>query len=486
MKLYQMPLHKLHDMRMKKQISTCEITRSVILRIEETESKINAYISQYKKEALGYAKKADEKLAKSGNTVSPLEGMPLAVKDIFNVKGTRTTCGSKILESYVSPYESSATEKLRDLGYGCIGKTNMDEFAMGSSNENSAFGVTRNPWNLEYVPGGSSGGSAAAVAAGEALAALGTDTGGSVRLPASFTGITGIKPTYGRISRYGMVAFASSLDQCGPLTKDVEDAALLLESLSGYDPKDATSLDVEVPRFRNSLNQDVKGMKVGILKELDLSLCDADVVGVYEENLNTLKLGGVEIQEVSLKNLQHAIATYYVLAPSEASSNLGRFDGVRYGHRAEAETLKELYEKTRDEGFGDEVKLRILIGTFALSAGYYDAYYLKAQKVQNLIRHQFQEAFQSVDAIATPVSAAPAFKIGDRNEDPLQMYLTDLFTVPANLAGIPAISVPGGFSRDNFPIGFQLQAAHLQEEKLFKLAHWFEQNQNFTSPKLSV
>jgi aspartyl-tRNA(Asn)/glutamyl-tRNA(Gln) amidotransferase subunit A len=473
-------------MRLKDEVTTVAIVQSCLDRIAETEEQLHSFILLRGNEVLEQAAEVDRKFRQK-IPVRTLEGMPIAVKDIFSTKGITTTCGSRFLRDYTPPFESTVTEKLSAANYNLVGKTNMDEFAMGSSTENSAFGFTRNPWNLDCVPGGSSGGSAAAVASGQALAAIGTDTGGSIRQPASFTGIVGLKPTYGRVSRWGMVAYASSFDQAGPLTKDVEDAALLLKTIAGHDAHDATSLKIAVPDYEKSLHQSIKGSKIGLIKEIDLASCDPEVIRVFEENLALLRDEGVEIVEVSIPNIRHAVATYYVIAPCEASSNLGRFDGIRYGNRTDkADNLIELYEKSRDEGFGKEVKMRILIGTFALSAGYYDAYYLKAQKIQNLIRSQYHQAFQKVDAIATPVAPTPAFKIGEKLDNPLQMYLGDAFTIPANLAGIPGISIPGGFSANNLPIGLQLLGNHLDEEKLIKLAHRFEQTIHLSKPTLAL
>ena len=485
MKLYHTPIHLLHQQREKGQVSTLEIAQAVVARMQATEGQLHSYLSTYPELALESAKKADQKQAK-GEKLGPLEGMPIAVKDIFAIPGTRTTCGSKYLENFVSPYQSGVTGKLAEAGYGLVGKTNMDEFAMGSGTENSAFGPTKNPWDLSKVPGGSSGGSASAVAAGQALAAIGTDTGGSIRQPASFTGIVGIKPTYGRVSRWGMVAFASSLDQAGPMTQDVTDAALLLNCIAGFDPRDSTSAQEPATDFTAGLGESLKGKKIGVIKELDLAVADPAVVKVFEANLELLKKAGAQIVEVSLPNIAHAVATYYVIAPCEASSNLGRYDGVRYGERsAEAKNLLELYEQSRDQGLGPEVKLRILLGTFALSAGYYDAYYLKALKVQNLIRAQYKAAFAKVDAIASPVSPTPAFGIGERAGDPLKNYLADAFTIPANLAGIPGISVPGGFVGP-LPVGLQLLGDHFAETKLFSLAHAFERELDLKKPSLAL
>ena len=486
MNLYELPIHILHRKRLSGEHSTVEIVQSVLNRLEKVEGKLHSFITLSEENLLDRAESVDEKISRN-ESIHVLEGMPIAVKDIFSTKGIRTTCASRFLENYIPPFESTATEKLKTAGSLLLGKTNMDEFAMGSSTENSAFGVTRNPWNLERVPGGSSGGSASAVSSGQCLAALGTDTGGSIRQPASFTGIVGLKPTYGRVSRWGMVAFASSFDQAGPLTRDVEDAALLLQTIAGYDEKDATSLKTDVPDYAQFLDQSIKGLKIGIIKDLDLSNCDTEVVQVFQQNVEVLKDAGAEIVEISMPNISDAVATYYVIAPSEASSNLGRYDGVRYGKRAKnISGLLDMYEKSRDEGFGKEVKMRILIGTFALSAGYYDAYYLKAQKVQNLIRSQYHQAFLEVDAIASPVAPTAAYKIGEMIDDPLKMYLGDAFTIPANLAGIPGISVPGGFTDNNLPVGFQLLTSHLEEGKLLKIAHCFQQSLQIKTPTMSI
>ncbi|MCP4749989.1 MAG: Asp-tRNA(Asn)/Glu-tRNA(Gln) amidotransferase subunit GatA [Proteobacteria bacterium] len=486
MNLYDLPIHTLHEKRLQGDATTVEIVESVLDRIEATEKQLHSFLHLSGDAVLESAAAADQKI-RQGLPIHALEGMPIAVKDIFSTKGIPTTCASKYLQDYIPPFESTVTQKILETGAGIVGKTNMDEFAMGSSTENSAFGATRNPWDLERVPGGSSGGSATAVCAGQALAALGTDTGGSIRQPASFTGIVGLKPTYGRVSRWGMVAFASSFDQAGPMTRDVEDAALILETISGFDNKDATSLNIETPKYSRFLKRSIERLKIGIVKDLDLASCDSEITKTFEENLQLLQELGAEIVEVDIPNIPHAVATYYIIAPCEASSNLGRYDGVRYGRRAEnAANLVDMYEKSRDEGFGKEVKMRILIGTFALSAGYYDAYYLKAQKIQNLIRLQYREAFKRVDAIAAPVAPTPAFKLGEMTDDPLKMYLGDAFTIPANLAGIPAISVPGGFTERNLPVGFQLFANHLEEGTLIRIAHCFEKNLKLAKPPLAL
>jgi aspartyl-tRNA(Asn)/glutamyl-tRNA(Gln) amidotransferase subunit A len=486
MSLYQTPMHQLHQRRINGEITTQEIVESCIQRINDTEDQVNSFLYFTLDQAMAQAKKTDHKI-KNNDDIHPLAGMPIAIKDVLSVKGIPTTCGSQYLKDYIPPFESTVTEKLKTLGYSLLGKTNMDEFAMGSSTENSAFKVTKNPYNLDHVPGGSSGGSAAAVAAGQSLAAIGTDTGGSIRQPAAYTGIVGLKPTYGRVSRWGIVAYASSFDQAGPMTQDVTDTALLLEAISGFDNRDATSLQVDVPNYRECLNQTIKGLKIGIIKNLDLSPCDEEIKNIYLQNLDVLKSNGAEIIELEIPNIKDAIAAYYIIAPCEASSNLGRYDGVRYGLRSgDADSLKALYESSREAGFGKEVKLRILLGTFALSAGYYDAYYIKAQKLQNLLRSQFHNAFKTVDAIALPVTPTAAFKIGEMTNDPLQMYLNDVFTISANLAGIPGISIPGGFTRDHLPVGFQLLAGHLNEGKLIQIAHNLESSLNLNKPSLAI
>jgi len=485
MTLYNTPIHKLNQMRLEGAVSTTEITEAVLGRIDATEKDLHSYLSLTPDNALAKAKATDDKLANK-EAVGPLEGMPISVKDIFAIKGQRTTCGSKYLENFVSPFESGVTSRLDEAGYALVGKTNMDEFGMGSSTENSAFGPTKNPWDLSKVPGGSSGGSASSVASGQALASIGSDTGGSVRQPASYNSIVGLKPTYGRVSRWGMVAYSSSLDQAGPMTQDVTDAALMLNAIAGYDHQDSTSLKIPKEDFTAGLGQGLKGKKVGVIKELDIASADSDVIKIYQENLKLLEASGAEIVEVSIPNLQHAVATYYVIAPCEASSNLGRYDGIRYGHRsASASNLTEVYEQSRDEALGEEVKLRVLLGTFALSAGYYDAYYLKALKIQNLIRSQYKAAFAQVDVIASPVSPTAAYNFGDRVGDPLKSYLADCFTIPANLAGIPGISVPGGFS-GNLPVGLQLLGDHLSETKLLSIAHGFEQALDLKKPSLAI
>lgn len=468
------PLHELHELRMAKEVSTVEIAQAVLRRIEAVEPKVKAYITLTPEGVLERAREADARIAK-GKLLSPIDGLPLAVKDIFSTQGIQTTCGSKILEGFVPPYDATVVARLKAAGLNLAGKANMDEFAMGSSTENSAYGPTHNPWDLTRVPGGTSGGSAAAVAAGECIAAVGTDTGGSIRQPAAFTSVVGLKPTYGRVSRYGMVAYASSFDQGGPMTRDVRDAAILLNLIAGRDPRDSTSADVPVPDFTQALRGDLKGRRIGLVKEFQQGGgADAEVTAAFAANLKTLADLGAEAIEVSLPSLDYAIAVYYVLAPCEASSNLGRYDGVRYGLRVEDGNLLDQYMQTRERGFGPEVKRRIMLGTFALSSGYYDAYYVRAMKMRRMLRRDFDEAFKRVDLIASPVSPVPAFKLGERLADPLQMYLIDAYTLPANLAGLPAISVPGGFTKSGLPLGLQLMAPHFAEERLLQASHAFE------------
>ncbi len=476
MALCDYPINVLHERRMAGEITTVEIAQAVLARIDRVEGKLHAYITLTTERLVEKAEAADARLAR-GELLSPLDGMPLALKDIFTTKGIETTCGSRILRGFIPPYDATVVERLAAQGLNLAGKTNMDEFAMGSSTENSAFGPTRNPWDASRVPGGSSGGSAAAGAAGEALGAFGTDTGGSIRQPASFTSLVGLKPTYGRVSRYGMVAFASSLDQGGPVAKDVRDAALLLGTISGYDPRDATSADRPVPDFSRLAPDGLKGKRVGLVKEFqDAGELEPRVAANFQENLATLAGLGAELVEISLPSLAYAITVYYILAPSEASSNLGRYDGVRYGPRAEsAGNVQALFRETREAGFGTEVKRRIMLGTFALSAGYYEAYYGRAQQIRRTLRGDFQRAFEAVELIACPTSPVPPFKFGEKMEDPLQMYLVDAFTLPANLAGLPGISVPGGFTEEGLPLGLQLLAPHWREDLLLEAALAFEQ-----------
>jgi len=458
----------------KGDITPSDLTNDVLKRISAVEDKVRAYVTVNSEEALVQAKGAEERLKKGGKQTLP--GIPIAVKDNICTEGIRTTCSSKILENFIPPYESTVTERLKESGYILIGKTNLDEFAMGSSTENSAFGHTRNPWDISRVPGGSSGGSAAAVAAGECIAALGSDTGGSIRQPAAFCGVVGLKPTYGRVSRYGLVAFASSLDQIGPITKNVKDSAILLSIISGHDPKDSTSAKLSVPDYASILGQDIKGIKIGIPKEFFAEGLNSQVEDAVKRSIKQLESLGALPVEISLPHTGYAVAVYYILATSEASSNLARYDGVKYGMRVEGKDLLDMYMKTREAGFGAEVKRRIILGTYALSSGYYDAYYKKAQQVRTLIKQDFDKAFEKVDAIITPTTPTPAFKIGEKSDDPLQMYLADIFTISVNLAGVPGISIPCGFTSENLPIGLQIIGKHFDEETILKVAYASEQS----------
>ena len=453
----------------------------------QVEPKVKAYLTQCKEAAVAQAEQIDEKL-KGWRKTAPMMAMPLAVKDNICTQGVRTTCASRMLEQFVPPYDATVMSRLRQQGYILLGKTNLDEFAMGSSTENSAFGPSRNPWNVQHVPGGSSGGSAAAVAADECAAALGSDTGGSIRQPAAFCGVVGLKPTYGRVSRYGLVAFASSLDQIGPITKDVTDAALLLNVIAGHDLRDSTSADVPVPDYLKAFKRkDLKRLKVGVPAEYFAEGLDPEVEQAVRTAIEGLKELGADIRDISLPRTDAAVATYYVIATAEASSNLARYDGVKYGARAkESRDLLDMYVKTRAEGFGAEVKRRIMLGTYVLSAGYYDAYYGKAQAVRTLIRQDFDAAFKDVDLIVTPVTPSPAFKFGEKVQDPLQMYLSDIYTISVNLAGLPAISLPCGFSKAGLPIGMQIIGRAFQEETILRAAHAYEQTTNWRMKKPAV
>jgi aspartyl-tRNA(Asn)/glutamyl-tRNA(Gln) amidotransferase subunit A len=459
----------LHD----KKTSSVEITRSVLDRIEAVESNVHSYVTIRPEAALEMAQEADKRLASGNGQI--LTGIPIAIKDNTCLRGERTTCASKILADFVPPYDATVVRLVKDKGMVILGKANMDEFAMGSSTETSCWGPTRNPWNLEMIPGGSSGGSAAAIAAGEAIVAFGSDTGGSIRLPACFCGVTGIKPTYGAVSRYGLVAYASSLDQIGPIAHDVPDVALLLNLICGHDPMDSTSVPLKHPDFTSFLDKPIKGMKLGLPREFFSQLQDPDVSRVLSDARKVFESLGTEFVDLSLPHLDYGIAAYYIIAPSEASSNLARYDGVKYGHRAEKfDGMIDMYCRTRAEGFGNEVKRRIVLGTYALSSGYYDAYYLKAAKVRTLITRDFKDAFESCDAILCPTAPTAAFKIGEKVDDPIQMYLTDVFTIPVNMAGLPGIAVPGGFSEQGLPIGFQLIAPHFEEGRLIQLSAAFQ------------
>lgn len=474
MKLNELTISELRRLFDNREVKPGEVLDDIYGRINAVEDKVKSYITITKDVAYEMAKDAEQAILE--NKASLLTGIPVAVKDNMCTKDILTTCASKILHNFKPPYESTVTARLKEQVYILTGKTNLDEFAMGSSTENSGFHTTRNPWDLERVPGGSSGGSAASVAADECIAALGSDTGGSIRQPASLCGVVGLKPTYGRVSRYGLVAFASSFDQIGPITKNVMDSAIMLNAIAGHDPKDSTSAPVDVPDFANVLGHDIKGLKIGIPKEYFIEGMDKDVEDSVRSAIKKLESLGAIPVEVSLPHTGYAVATYYILATSEASSNLARYDGVKYGFRAEGKDLLDMYMNTRSHGFGAEVKRRIMLGTYALSAGYYDAYYKKAQQVRTLIKQDFDNAFKNVDVIVTPTSPSAAFKIGEKATDPLQMYLSDIFTISVNLAGIPAISIPCGFARDNLPVGLQMIGRHFDEESIFKLAYAYEQS----------
>jgi len=477
-RLFDKPAHVLHDMLVNKEITAVELLNDVFLRIDEVEDQVKAYLTQTRKTALEQAQLVDVKIAK-GETIGFLEGIPGAIKDNICTMGVKTTCASKILEHFVPPYNATVVEKLQKQNPVILGKTNMDEFAMGGSTENSAYFPTHNPWNLDCVPGGSSGGSAAAVAAGMAIWSIGSDTGGSIRQPASFCGVVGIKPTYGRVSRYGLIAFASSLDQIGPLTRDVTDCAHLLNILCGYDAKDSTSINAAVPDFTKSLVQDIKGLKIGLPKEYFVKGMDADVERAIRTAIKKLESLGAEVVEVSMPHTDYAISTYYLLAPAEASSNLARYDGVSYGERVDGIDIVDMMNKTRSAKFGEEVKRRIMIGSYALSAGYYDAYYVKALKVRTLVKQDFDEAFEKVDLIVAPTAPTPAYKIGEMNSDPLKMYLQDICTIPLNLAGLPGISIPCGFTNTKMPVGLQLIGKPLDEATIIRAAYTYEQSNEF-------
>jgi len=470
----QITIQKAHQLLKTKQVSSVELTRVALERIHKLEPKIQAIVTITEELALKQAQKADERID-SGNG-SPLNGIPVLIKDVICTKGIRTTCSSRMLENFIPPYDATVIEKLNDCGAVVVGKTNMDEFAMGSSTENSALFTTHNPWDLSRVPGGSSGGSAAAVAAGEAIYALGSDTGGSIRQPASFCSVTGLKPTYGRVSRYGLVAFASSLDQIGPLTQDVADSALVLNAIAGYDSRDSTSVPLPTPDYTQCLTTDIKGLRIGVPKEYFVEGMQPEVADAIKTAIARIEELGANIDwEASLPHTPYALAVYYIIAPSEASANLARYDGVKYGFSyKDTDNMWEAMEKTREHGFGAEVKRRIMIGTYALSAGYYDAWYLKAQKVRTLIRREFDQAFEKFDALVTPTSPTVPFKIGEKIDDPLQMYLSDVFTIPVNIAGLPAISIPAGFA-NGLPIGMQIIAKPFAEETLLKIAYAYEQ-----------
>lgn len=476
MELYNKTVHELHELLARREVSAEEITADVLSRIDAVDGRVRAYITVTRDKALAQARAVDERLA-AGETLPPLAGIPGAIKDNLCTNGVRTTCASRMLANFIPPYDATVIAKLQDAGLVMLGKANMDEFAMGSSTENSAFFPTHNPWDLRMVPGGSSGGSAAAVAAGEAVWALGSDTGGSIRQPASFCGVVGLKPTYGRVSRYGLVAFASSLDQIGPITKDVTDCALILNAVSGRDWHDATSSDAPVPDYTKALHADVKGLKIGLPKEYFTAGTDQAVDRAVRRAVDQLASMGAEVEEVSLPHTPYALPAYYLIAPAEASSNLARYDGVGFGHRGAGEDIVAMYTRSRSEGFGPEVKRRIMLGTYALSSGYYDAYYLKALRVRTLIRQDFERAFARFDVLITPTSPTVAFPLGAVS-DPLAMYMQDICTIPINLAGVPAVSLPCGFA-DGLPIGLQIIGKPLDEETILRVAYTFEQHNDF-------
>ncbi|WP_448564432.1 Asp-tRNA(Asn)/Glu-tRNA(Gln) amidotransferase subunit GatA [Trichothermofontia sp.] len=467
-------IRELHQQLITKERSAVEIAQDYLARMERLEPQLHAFLQVTRDRALEQAQRVDAQIA-AGEEISLLAGIPIGIKDNLCTLGIRTTCGSKILENFVPPYESTVTARLAEAGAVMVGKTNLDEFAMGSSTENSAYQLTANPWDTDRVPGGSSGGSAAAVAAGECPIALGSDTGGSIRQPAAFCGVVGLKPTYGLVSRYGLVAYASSLDQIGPFGRSVEDAAILLQTIAGHDPKDSTSLKLDIPNYTQSLTTRLTGKKIGVIRETFGEGLDPVVGDAVQAALQTLEKLGATVQEISCPRFRYGLPTYYIIAPSEASANLARYDGVKYGYRtANAENLLEMYMKTRAEGFGAEVKRRIMIGTYALSAGYYDAYYLKAQKVRTLIKQDFEQAFGQVDVLVCPTAPTTAFKAGEKTNDPLSMYLSDLMTIPVNLAGLPGMSLPCGFDAQGLPIGLQIIANVLREDQIFTVASAYE------------
>jgi len=474
-RLYSLTAHALKELMDKDGLEPSDILSELLSRIELVDKDVRAFVRVNKTKAGSGAKKGR------------LAGIPVLIKDNICVKDEETTCASKILEGFRPPYDATVVKKLKAEGALLIGKANMDEFAFGSSCETSFYGPTKNPWNLERIPGGSSGGSAAAVASDETIMALGSDTGGSIRQPAALCGVVGLKPTYGRVSRYGLIAFASSLDQIGPITKDVEDAALLLNVIAGHDEMDSTSVDLPVPDYTASLVKDVRGLRLGVPKEYFIKGLEKGVEDSVRKAISTFKDLGAKVFDISLPHTEYAVSTYYIIAPAEASSNLARFDGVQYGFRAKgAKDLIDMYVKTRSEGFGDEAKRRILLGTYCLSSGYYDAYYLKAQKVRTRIKEDFDNAFRLCDAVITPTSPTPAFKIKERSADPLSMYLSDIYTIPANLAGIPGMSIPCGFSKEGLPVGLQILAKPFDEEMIFKVAYTFEQNTDYHKKKPKI
>ena len=488
MHLHELTIKQARGLLQKGDTSPRELLEALLTRIEAVDEKVKAYVTVTADEAREMADKANKTVTQGEKGVmDPLEGVPLGIKDNMCTKGVRTTCSSKMLENFVPPYESTATQKLWDSGAVLLGKLNMDEFAMGSSTEHSAFFRTCNPWHLERVTGGSSGGSAAAVASDMCLGALGSDTGGSIRQPAAFCSVVGLKPTYGRVSRYGLVAFASSLDQIGPITKTVEDSAILLNAISGHDPRDSTSSPEETPDFTRSIGKDIKGLKIGVPSEYFIDGMLPEVEKITRNAIKQLESLGAEIIEVTLPHTDYAVPAYYIIAPSEASSNLARYDGVKYGFRAEgAADLMDMYMKSRSQGFGAEVKRRIMLGTYALSSGYYDAYYLKAQQARTLIKKDFDDAFKTVDVIASPTCPETAFLAGEKTSDPMKMYLSDIFTISANLAGNPGISVPCGFTGEGLPVGLQLIGKNFDEATVLRAAHAYEQSTDWHKKRPSL
>ncbi len=482
MQLNSLTAHELHDKLVNKEVSSVEITEDVFKRIDQVDDKVKAFVTLTKEQALAKAAEVDARIS-GGDKIGPLEGIPVVIKDNMCTEGVLTTCSSKMLHNFVPPYSATVVEKLQAAGAVIVGKANMDEFAMGSSTENSRFFSTRNPWDTDCVPGGSSGGSAASVAADETIYSLGSDTGGSIRQPASFCGVVGLKPTYGTVSRYGLIAYASSLDQIGPFAKDVRDCAQIFNVIAGHDPKDSTSAEFEVPDYTSILTGDVKGLRIGIPKEYFIEGTDPKVLQLVQDAINKFEAMGAVCEEATLPHTEYALPVYYLIAPAEASSNLARYDGVRYGYRDEtAEDMITMFKRTRSEGFGTEVKRRIMLGTYALSSGYYDAYYLKALKVRTLIRQDFDRAFEKFDLLISPTSPTPAFRFGEKADDPIQMYLSDVFTISLNLAGIPGISIPCGFS-NGLPVGLQLMGKPFGEGTLFKAAHAFEQSTGYYKMK---
>ena len=485
MKLHEKTAHETRDLLMKGEVSSEELTNRLYDRIEAADETVGAYITLTRDWALKQAREADESRSR-GEASGPLAGIPMALKDNMCTDGVLTTCGSKLLANFIPPYDATVTRRLKEAGAVILGKTNMDEFAMGSSTENSAYKTTRNPWDIERVPGGSSGGSAAAVAAGEAFYALGSDTGGSIRQPASLTGIVGLKPTYGRVSRYGLVAFASSLDQIGPFTKDVEDCALVMNAIAGHDELDSTSVALPAEDFTRDLRKGVRGMRIGIPREFFGEGIDGAIKDMVLKAAETYEAMGAECGEISLPSAKYALAAYYIIATSECSSNLARFDGARYGVRAEGfEDFRDMFIRTRSEGFGEEVKRRIMLGTYCLSSGYYDAYYNRALKVRTLIRKEFEKAFETYDFLLSPTSPTTAFRIGEKSDNPLEMYMSDICTVPVNIAGVPALSMPCGF-KDGLPVGMQLIGKYFDEATLLRAAYGYEQAAGFHTARPAI